>query len=659
MLEHNPNISFMERIGPELVGGLYPPVFELLFFILNVSIAVAALMLLVGVGHSWRKLIARVLPERLTKILRASLSHIVGSDWTLTVLLKDPEDRFSTVRDLCATSFSTGMVIAEILGLGFLLLPIYIAPQLIQSHLPISTSFKSVLILEITTGAFVSLVWILCIIQMFRDGQNLGIRALSAAASLIVVVLALFYVAHLWHHMPAFSLFDFIRATHLHNGVSPLMPMVFLSIAGTALVACHFWRMAMLEDRPLRGLVVPAPAEDETASFRGVRSLQKQVVDFLEGSLKRVFSAWLVIILLITAFVYFGFGKVVGAFSIDGRRFDLLFIILAFAVYSGFSLVLLRFIFTWLALRQLLRRLYSHPSRYSYKNVQLAPRPSHLDQQKIHLFEARPGLSATEYALGCVRAIVRIAGEAKRTADEAKITSVANTPPPRSDLADDICGYTHTILEPTLETAEKDLGELWKQTDWSSTLAARKALYDTMAKLTGIVISLFEPAWRMSAHTPPLQMVLSSDDDKLTTDGKLRQQAELFVAARVCDFVRHVFPHLINMVGFAMPAVLAMMLAVSVYPFPAHDTLLWVGWTVLLVTIFISLYVFIGINRDPILSMFSGTDPGQFNWDSTFTMHLLLFAVIPVLTLLGAQYPHALAGTFSWIGSVFGGGGSS
>lgn len=98
-----------------------------------------------------------------------------------------------------------------------------------------------------------------------------------------------------------------------------------------------------------------------------------------------------------------------------------------------------------------------------------------------------------------------------------------------------------------------------------------------------------------------------------------------------------------------------MMLAVSVYPFPAHDTLLWVGWTVLLATVFISLYVFIGINRNPILSMITGTDPGQFNWDSTFTMHLLFFAVIPVLTLLGAQYPHALAGMLSWIGSVFGG----
>ena len=85
---------------------------------------------------------------------------------------------------------------------------------------------------------------------------------------------------------------------------------------------------------------------------------------------------------------------------------------------------------------------------------------------------------------------------------------------------------------------------------------------------------------------------------------------------------------------------------------------MWVGWTVLLITIVISLYVFIGINRDPV-SACPGTDPGQFNWDTMFTMHLLIFAVLPILTLLGAQYPHVLAGTFSWIGSILKGGTTS
>src|SRR5262249_35135751 len=121
----------------------------------------------------------------------------------------------------------------------------------------------------------------------------------------------------------------------------------------------------------------------------------------------------------------------------------------------------------------------------------------------------------------------------------------------------------------------------------------------------------------------------------------LLQQAELFMAARTVYFIRHIFPHLISMVGFAMPAVLAMMLAISAYPFPARDTLLLVSWIVLLTAILVVLSVFVSINRNPILSMITGTDPGQFNWDSAFTVHLLLFAIVPILTMLGAQYPEA------------------
>jgi hypothetical protein len=52
--------------------------------------------------------------------------------------------------------------------------------------------------------------------------------------------------------------------------------------------------------------------------------------------------------------------------------------------------------------------------------------------------------------------------------------------------------------------------------------------------------------------------------------------------------------------------------------------------------------------------MLYGTTPGRFNWDSAFTMHLLTLGVVPILTLLGAQYPHALGGIFSWVGGIFG-----
>ncbi len=607
-------------------GDVYPRPFELLFFLMNlVFLACAA-------------------PAILS---RPQLDLLMGRRWWIEALLTE-DSGFAGQRSLYLMFASIGMLLAEIVGLGFALLPVVAGFQNTWS------AFSALGSLRLMTLGFEILVALVvlasaarAIFQVFK-ARGLWSAVWWSGVGALPTYFAIWLVARHWvRAASAFTLYAFLRATHLHSGVSPLMTLSFLGVAAFAVFVGNLTRLAMLTDRPLPPIDGHSWTMSGHGSFRGVGRMWTRVVEDLKESDLQLRGAYLVLIVLSIAFLYFGVDKVRPAFSIDGLPFDILFILLGFGVYAMFSLVLLRFALTWIALRHLLRRLYSHPSRYSYKNVQLAPRPSHLDQQKLHLYEARPGLSAIEYELGCVRAIVRIAAQTRQA-------SSATPSSPHSDLADDI--DANPLLEITLETAERQLEELWRATDWRASLAARNALYETMAQLASIVTALFEPAWRMSAHTPPLQTVLSSDDDKLTIDGKLRQQAELFVAARVGDFVRHVFPHLINLVGFAMPAVLAMVLAISAYPFPAHDTLLWVSWTALLATVAISLYVFVSINRNPIISMFSGTDPGQFNWDSTFTMHLMLFAVIPILTLLGAQYPQALAGTFSWIGSVFGGG---
>jgi hypothetical protein len=137
---------------------------------------------------------------------------------------------------------------------------------------------------------------------------------------------------------------------------------------------------------------------------------------------------------------------------------------------------------------------------------------------------------------------------------------------------------------------------------------------------------------------------------------KLLEQGDLFVAARVVDFLRQVFPQMRVLSGAAMAGVLAMMMAASAYPFVQRDTLLWLSWLVLLTVIAIDVIIFVQISRSRIISMLYGTTPGHFNWDSAFTVRILMFGVIPILTLLGGQFPNALGGILSWIGRLFGGG---
>jgi hypothetical protein len=185
------------------------------------------------------------------------------------------------------------------------------------------------------------------------------------------------------------------------------------------------------------------------------------------------------------------------------------------------------------------------------------------------------------------------------------------------------------------------------QADWRRAVCLRMTTQEAMARLSCQVTALLEPTWRSLVDRPQVSLV--------ERDEKILEWGNLFVASRVVDLLRQAFPQMRVLSGSAMAGVLAMMLAASVYPFVQRDLLLWVSWIVLLTAIAIGVVIFVQISRSRIVSMLNGTTPGRFSWDSAFTMRILIFGVLPIVTLLGAQYPNALGGIISWIGSLFGG----
>jgi hypothetical protein len=81
------------------------------------------------------------------------------------------------------------------------------------------------------------------------------------------------------------------------------------------------------------------------------------------------------------------------------------------------------------------------------------------------------------------------------------------------------------------------------------------------------------------------------------------ESGRLFIAVRVVDFLRQVFPQLANLAGFSMAGALAMTLVVSRYPFAGPETQLWFSWVILLSVVITILIVFVQMNRDRVLSM--------------------------------------------------------
>jgi hypothetical protein len=165
-----------------------------------------------------------------------------------------------------------------------------------------------------------------------------------------------------------------------------------------------------------------------------------------------------------------------------------------------------------------------------------------------------------------------------------------------------------------------------------------------MKELSEQVIELLDSQWRTPA----------SDQHRSEKESELIEEAELFVAARVLDFLRRVFPPLVDLAGFAVAGIFALMLASSSYPLPAPNTGLWLAWIALLGAIGASMYVFVGLNMSGVISLLQGTMPGYFNLTGTFALQFTFFGLLPILAMLGAQFPHYLSSIVGWAGGLFG-----
>jgi hypothetical protein len=65
------------------------------------------------------------------------------------------------------------------------------------------------------------------------------------------------------------------------------------------------------------------------------------------------------------------------------------------------------------------------------------------------------------------------------------------------------------------------------------------------------------------------------------------------------------------------------MLSCSSYPFPAANTLLTLAWIALFVTVGTSIYVFVRINMNSVISLLQGTSPDHFSVTGSFSLQFL------------------------------------
>jgi hypothetical protein len=273
-----------------------------------------------------------------------------------------------------------------------------------------------------------------------------------------------------------------------------------------------------------------------------------------------------------------------------------------------------------MALRRLLHRLYWHPTRSAYESLRESLPGDVSEKKRIYLMEPRASYTATEASLNCARGIV---------------------------------GSTDLPYLPTaVAFAERCLRRAYQVQGGSGSstevIESRVQTERAMSLVSGAITSIFDAQWRTSCAQPQLSKV----DRRIV--GGLADQANLFVASRVVDLLRQVVPQLQNFAAFGTASMLLMLFAMSSYPFPQRDTFLWLSWSTLLGALLILLVVFVQMSRDRIMSLLSGTVPGKLSWDASLVNQIVLFGVVPVLGLLGAQFPDVFRQFFSWASKIGG-----
>jgi hypothetical protein len=98
-----------------------------------------------------------------------------------------------------------------------------------------------------------------------------------------------------------------------------------------------------------------------------------------------------------------------------------------------------------------------------------------------------------------------------------------------------------------------------------------------------------------------------------------------------------------------------MLMAITVYAFQPRGVLLVFNWLVVLSAVIVIIAASVQLERDRVLSELSGTTPGRVTWDRGFLWRIIVYGVLPILGLLGAQFPGSIRQILSLLGSHAGG----
>jgi hypothetical protein len=307
--------------------------------------------------------------------------------------------------------------------------------------------------------------------------------------------------------------------------------------------------------------------------------------------------------------------------AIDGSRWagllKWLLIACYFAIVHSYAL----FVLLWVRLRRMLRRLAMHPLAEAFQRL-----PESCSASPWKLWSAVPNATTLAASVAQLRSLVNLG----------------------------LGGDVDEELRRLTDRAERVLGQAF---DYGTTnprawIGYQRALRDVLSEASMALTQDLETAWRSrpgartelpaspkpedSATTPTAEWVASEQPSGRNI---WIRAAEEFLALRTSAFIRAMFQHLQNLLGFTFMSFLLIVGAISFYPFQPRYGVMTLVWVVVLGSVTLDALIFIDMERDTILSYIGKTKPGKIKLSLDFVTTVAIYIVMPVLTLLATQFP--------------------
>ena len=391
------------------------------------------------------------------------------------------------------------------------------------------------------------------------------------------------------------ALFFSVRAIHIESGVSPALPVICLILVLGAWSWTQVLRLRVYHERqPI------APAPDPSDQVWTKRTRQAFLQPLVQGPKMFAFAVAVIVLVCIAA----GGGSMLT--TIEGPLYDWTFGLMLLLVGVLVVMALARLQYAWRTLWDVLQHIETQPFREKFQEVGR-------DFNWYSIFQPGGGtvnLRPVDRSFECARELAHAAAGDEGLAEELELMSG---------------------LEPARDKFKNRLLTLRYATQGEAVNLAEET-HAALVKAAEVLVRKY------------------GDSPRPKNPSTTRDLIDEFISLQYVHYIRQVFVLFSQLASFVMTAFVLVVIAVNSYPFSQPKAIsLWVLGSFLAVTAFVVI-IFWQMDRDPILSRMSNTTGGKL--DRHFWSLLLQYGGLPVLAVLGSQFPE-LGGILSrWLGAT-------